>query len=325
MWKYYLIGIFFSIAALWIFFTQAPPDQMLTAFAHMKAWYLIPVIIIYLFNYVIRAIRWKYLMKPVGDIPFKPLFSSVMLGFLANNILPAHLGEVVRAVVIGRSQNVSISASMATIVMERVYDGLTILLMLLIVVFFMDVPDWLRLGGWAGLAFFGGFLVLLQAFRWQRERSLKVLAAILKPLPEKWSEKVIATADAFTQGLAITSAKDLLMVGVLSIALWANLIAWAWLLMPAFSIYLGPIYAIFIEVVLALALVIPAAPGFVGTFHLGAQMCLVGFGISENVAGSYAMMLWLTHFVPTTLVGLYYLKRAGMSLSSLTKYRDQSS
>ncbi len=325
MWKYYIIGILFSIAALWIFFTQAPPDQMLAAFAHMKAWYLIPVIAIYLFNYAIRAYRWKYLIKPVGDIPFKPLFSAVMLGYLANNILPAHLGEIVRAVVIGRSEKISISASMATIVMERVYDGLTILLMLLIVVFFMDVPDWLRLGGWAGLAFFGGVLVVLQAFRWQKERSLKVLALLLRPLPHKWSKKILNTTEAFAQGLAISSAKDLLMVGVLSIALWANLTVWAWLLMPAFSIHLGLINAIFIEVVLALALVIPAAPGFVGTFHLGAQMCLVGFGISDSVAGSYAMMLWLTHFVPTTIVGLYYLRQTGMSISSLTKYKEQAS
>lgn len=324
MWKYYIIGILFSIAALWIFFTQAPPDQMLAAFAHMKAWYLIPVVAIYLGQYAIRALRWKYLMKPLGDIPFKPLFVSVMLGFLANNVLPAHLGEIVRAVVIGKSEDVSISASMATIVMERVYDGLTVLLMLLIVVFFMDVPDWLRLGGWAGLAFFGGVLLILQAFRWQRQRSLKVLAAVLRPLPEKWSTKILATADSFTQGLAITSAKDLLMVGVLSIVLWGTLTLWAWMLMPAFSISLSPIHALFVEVVLALALVIPAAPGFVGTFHLGAQMCLVGFGVTDSVAGSYAMMLWLTHFVPTSIVGLYYLKQAGMSISSLTKYRDQA-
>lgn len=318
MWKNYLIGLVISVATLVVFFNQASPSQIWQAISQVDLWWLMAALVVYLSGFVLRTLRWRYLLKPMGDVSFMSLLSAMMLGFLGNNILPAHLGEVIRAMIIGRTEKISVSATMATVVMERIYDGLTILLLLGVVLLFMDVPPWVRMGGWTGLAFFGGLMALLQAFRWQRQRSLRLLAFLLRPLPDRLSTRALGMAESFAEGLAVAKAADLLFVAFYSLALWVILSICAWFLMLAFGLKLGLLTAVFMEVMVALALIIPAAPGFVGTFHMGAQMSLVMVGVNPDMAGSVAMLLWLVHFIPTTLIGLYFLKKSGMSWAALS-------
>jgi len=309
---------------VWLFVKMVPVEQMGATLAHMKLIYLLPNLVLYVASYALRAVRWHYLMRPVARVPFRPLFSALMIGFLGNNLLPAHLGEVVRAYVLGRSQGVSSSATFATVVMERVYDGLTVLLLLLVVLVFMDLPsgrvagagltvEHLRMAGWAGLGLFGGLLVVLQLFRWQRARALKVTRLLLRPLPRRLADKVLAFVDAFADGLALSRAGDLAFIALYSLAVWLCLGVWAWSMFPAFGMHLGLMSGLLMEVVVALALLIPTAPAFFGTFHLAAAATLAFMGADPAVAGSYAMALWLVHFVSTTLIGMYYLWREGLS------------
>jgi len=336
MWKHYLIGLLVSLAAVYFFFKAAPPEQMLASLGQLNPWWLIPATVVYIISYAFRAVRWHYLMLPVGRVRFRPLFAALMIGFLGNNILPAHLGEVVRAVVLGRTENVSKSATMATVVLERVYDGLTVLFLLLVVLLFVDLPAGhvegslittanLRTAGWLGLALFAGLLVVLQAFRWQRKASLKFMAWLLRPLPERFSAKLLNAADSFADGLALARARDLAWIGFYSLCTWVVLALWAWMFILAFGINLGFMAGVLMEVVLALALLIPAAPAFVGTFHLAAAATLAFMGANPGVAGSYAMVLWLDHFVSTTVLGVYYLWRLGLGWRSLTGQQPKAS
>ncbi|MCF8031583.1 MAG: flippase-like domain-containing protein [Desulfarculaceae bacterium] len=329
MWKQYLVGLLVSVAAVYFFFKAAPPSQMLASLDQLNPWWLIPGTLVYIGSYCFRAMRWHYLMRPVAKVRFRPLFAALMIGFLGNNILPAHLGEVVRAVVLGRTEQVSKSATMATVVLERVYDGLTVLLMLLVVLLFVDLPTGqvegslittanLRTAGWLGLVLFAGLLIALQAFRWQRAASLRFMTWILKPVPERFSSKLLAGIDSFADGLALARVGDLIGIGVYSLLTWLTLALWAWLFMLAFGIHLDFMAGVLMEVVLALALLIPAAPAFVGTFHLAAAATLAFMGANPGVAGSYAMVIWLDHFVSTTLLGIYYLWRLGLGWGTLT-------
>jgi glycosyltransferase 2 family protein len=329
MWKHYLIGLLISLAAIYLFLQAAPPGEMLSALGQLNVWYLLPATIIYIVSYVFRAIRWHYLMLPIAKVKFGPLFSALMIGFLGNNILPAHLGEVVRAIVLGKSQNVSKSATMATVVLERIYDGLTVLFMLLLVLLFVDLPSGqvegslittgnLRTAGWLGLALFAGLLIVLQAFRWQRAVTLKLVAWCLRPVPDRLSLRVINACDAFADGLAVSRVRDLAWIGFYSLLTWGTLALWAWVFILAFGLNLGFVAGVLMEVVLALALLFPAAPAFVGTFHLAAAATLAFMGANPGVAGSYAMVLWLNHFVSTTLLGMYYLWKTGLGWGALT-------
>jgi uncharacterized protein (TIRG00374 family) len=328
MWKHYLAGGLISLAAVYFFLRAVPLAEMGRALAGMKLIYLLPCLALYIVSYVFRALRWHYLMRPVARVSFKPLFAALMIGFLGNNILPAHLGEFARAFVLGRHEKVSASATFATIVLERVYDGLTVLFLLLLVLLFMDLPegrvagsvitlDGLRLAGWLGLLLFAGLLVLLQALRWQRQRCLRLCGYCCRPLPARWGERLVSMLDAFADGLSLARASDLCFVALYSLLTWVLLGLWAWSLFPAFGLSLGPMAGMLMEVVVALALLIPSAPAFVGTFHLAAAATLGFMGAAAGIAGSYAMALWLVHFVSTSLLGLFYLWRLGLGLSAL--------
>lgn len=329
MWKQYLIGLAVSLAALYFFFRATSLQDMAHAFSRMDLVWLLPNLALVALAFFLRTPRWQVLMRPVARLGLGRLFQALMVGFLANNILPAHLGEVVRAFAVGRNTTTGTSAVLATIVLERIFDGLTVLLMLLLVLLFLDLPqgavagsylslESLRWGGWVGLALFLGLLAVLQLFRWQREAGLRVLGKVLRFLPETLQQRCLGAADSFCQGLALSRPRDLALTGLYSLVVWGTYGLWAWSLLPAFGISTGFWSALLVEVVIALALIIPAAPGFVGTFQLAASSSLVLLGVDAGLAASYAMMLWLVHFVFTTIVGLWCLWRLGMGWSVLT-------
>lgn len=307
---------------------------MAEAFGQMHAVYLLPCAAFYLAHYVFRALRWGRLLRPMARVGFVPLLAAMLIGFLGNNLLPAHLGEVVRAYVLGRSQGVSKSSVFATVVLERVYDGLTVLFFLLLVLLFMDMPKGgseaaggmtvgvLRSAGWVGLVVFAGLMAGLQLLRWQRPRMLTALAWCLKPLPERLRDKALHMAHAFAEGLAVAKASDLLWVVVHSLLTWLFLALYAWSLFPAFGLKLGILAGLLMEVVISLALLIPAAPGFLGTFHLAAAFTLGYLGADGAVAGSYAMALWLVHFISTSLLGLVMLWKQGLGWRALSGKLD---
>ena len=329
MWKHYLVGLAISLAAGWLFLQAVDFSQMGQALASMHPVWLIPCAVFYVTSYLFRAKRWHYLMLPVAKVAFRPLFSALMIGFLGNNLLPAHLGEFVRAYVLGRDQGVSKSAVFATVVLERVYDGLTVLFLLMIVLLFMDLPEQgaagshitaqgLRTAGWAGLALFAGLMAALQLLRWQRDRALAVCRFCLRPLPDRLTAKGLEMVAAFADGLALSRPRDLVGIITHSLLVWIFLGLYAWSLMPAFGLNLGPLAGLLMEVVVALALLIPSAPAFLGTFHLAAAFTLGYMGADAGVAGSYAMVLWLVHFVCTTLIGAWCLWREGLGWRTLS-------
>ncbi len=330
MWKHYLIGLLISLGAAWFFLRVVDLGQMGQALASMELVYLLPCAGLYLLSYVFRALRWGYLMRPVAKVRFYPLFAALLIGFLGNNLLPAHLGEVVRAYVLGRSEGVSKSAVFATIVLERVYDGLTVLFYLLVVLLFMEMPKGggeaaggmtvgaLRTAGWLGLAVFAGLMAGLQLLRWQKERMLRLLAWCLRPAPERLREKAQEMAGSFAEGLALARPADLLWTLLHSLLTWLFLGLYAWSLFPAFGLKLGILAGLLMEVVVALALLVPSAPAFLGTFHLAAAFTLGYLGADGAVAGSYAMALWLVHFVSTTLLGFILLWKQGLGWRALS-------
>ncbi len=330
MWKQYLAGLIVSAGAVYLFLSVVDLGQMAHALSQMHAVYLLPCAALYIASYIFRALRWRHLMLPVARVGFWPLLAALFIGFLANNILPAHLGEVVRAYLLGRDQGVKKSAVFATIVLERVYDGLTVLFLLMLVLLFMDLPDrgvegsllttrGLHAAGWLGFLLFAGLMAGLQLLRWQRARMLGWLAFGLRPLPDRLAARLLDMAASFADGLEVSRARDILWVVAHSLLIWLCLGLWAWSLFPAFDLRLGFMAGLLLEVVVALALLIPAAPAFLGTFHLAAAFTLGYLGASTGVAGSYAMVLWLVHFVTTNLMGLYFLWRQGLSWRSLSR------
>jgi uncharacterized protein (TIRG00374 family) len=329
MWKHSLIGLLISASAGWLFLRFVDFAQMSQTLAVMNPWWLLPCLAFYVISCVFRTFRWHYLIRSIASVRFYPLFAALFIGFLGNNILPAHMGEVVRAYVLGRTERVSKSSIFATVVLERVYDGLTVLFLLMLVLLFMDLPEGgsaasggitianLRTAGWLGLAVFAGLMLGLQLLHWQRARMLSLLSFCLRPLPEHLALKSLEMAGAFADGLALSNATDLLGIVLHSLLTWGFLGLYAWSLFPAFDLDLGIMAGMLMEVVVALALLIPSAPAFLGTFHLAAAFTLDYLNADAGQAGSYAMVLWLVHFVSTTGIGLIMLRRQGLGWGAL--------
>ncbi|MFH0924545.1 MAG: lysylphosphatidylglycerol synthase transmembrane domain-containing protein, partial [bacterium] len=135
-----LIGIIISAFFLFLFLFKVDYHKLWLAFKEVEYIYLLPLLILQVISYMVRALRWKYLMSSIKEIRFRSLFSATVVGFMANNLFPLRVGEFIRAYFIGTKENISKSASFATIILERLFDGFTILLFLLLVLFFLPLP-----------------------------------------------------------------------------------------------------------------------------------------------------------------------------------------
>lgn len=328
MKKRYLLGLAVSIAALWVFFAKIPLAEMTGLLRQMDTRLLLPSILAYCLSYVARTLRWQVLLSPLGQTPFGQTLSALVVGFMGNNLLPAHLGEFIRAYMLKKERGYAMSGTMATIVLERVFDGLTALLLLVIALMFMPMPqtvsdsfitvETLRGAGWVGGLLFGGLLVMLQLFRSRTQWSLRILKRLLAPLPPRLSETLLAMVGTFSQGLNCVSIPKLISVTAFSIITWALICLHTWFVFPAFGLDLDFYAAMLVQVILVLAMLIPASPGAIGTYHLAAASMLIFLGAQGGLAGSIAMVLWLIHFIVTNAAGLFFLWKSGVRLATVS-------
>jgi len=136
----WLIGIAISVALLFFLFFGIDYRQFLRALQGARYWYAVPIIGLLFLGCYLRALRWRWIMLPVKPIPVYHLFTAVVIGYMANDLLPARAGELVRAHVVGSRDKVSRATAFATIVVERLFDGLSVLVVMVLVLFRVRVP-----------------------------------------------------------------------------------------------------------------------------------------------------------------------------------------
>jgi len=341
-WKFW-IGILISGIFIFWFIQGLDFKEMWDALRQMNYFYIIPALISFYLQFAIRAERWKFLLYPIKKIGHYSCFVAVIIAFMATNILPMRAGEFVRAIVIGKREEISITSSFATVVVERILDMFTIVFMLgLLLTFFpfdkyppqpmeklskpmqevvaLCSPDRLRTFGftWLWISIFSiGVLFLLLTYR---EQTLKIMSKILKPIPSRISERLLGMMDSFSNGLgSLKNGTHLLIIIFYSCLLWFIIGLGPWILYFAFDIVL-PWYSCFlIIVILAFAVTLPQAPGFLGVFQFACAAALILIGVPENVAKTLSIVLWALGFFPVIILGFIYLFIGKMSLSQLLK------
>src|SRR5262245_8813780 len=125
-WQFW-VGVFISIVFIWLALRGLKLNEFWSAVQQANYWWLIPGIGVYFIGVWVRAWRWHYLLKPIKEIPTKTMFPITTIGYMGNNIYPARAGEVLRAVILKRKEGVPVSASLATIIVERLFDGVVML------------------------------------------------------------------------------------------------------------------------------------------------------------------------------------------------------
>jgi uncharacterized protein (TIRG00374 family) len=285
-------------------------------------WWVLPGVAVYFVGVWARTWRWHYLLRPIQTIPLKELWPVVVIGYMGNNIYPFRIGELLRAYVLKKEKDVSMSASIATILVERIFDGLVMLIFVFIgLPLVPGLPDWLRQTVvLASIAFFGALIVfLVMAARPQNTRRLYHWA-FTRFLPHKIQAPFMSLADRFMEGLSsLSSLRDILMIFFTSLIIWLLETVKYWFVMYAFSFTVSFFVLMLMNGVVNLATTLPSAPGYVGTFDTPGIEVLKVFGVDPAVAAAYTLVLHAALWLPITLLGAYYMIREGLSWSDMDK------
>lgn len=325
-WKA-VVGILVSAVLLWFVFRGEDLGAILADIRQADPWLLLAAVVIVTMTYPIRALRWRVLLEPVQpDTGFGPRFAAVNIGFMANNLLPARVGEFARAYALSRLTPTTASGAFGTLVVERFLDAMTILLLTGLVLVAPSFPrDAAGDGGTLGLALRAGavgvailFLGLVILLIWPR-RVVALAERMARLLPGNLSRLIVDALEAFLEGLGVLQSPRLLLQAVAwSLFLWLWNSFGFWVAFLAFGIDQGFIAAIFVQSAVALFVAIPSAPGFFGTWHLAARVGLSDvYGVPVGQALSYAVGFHLGGFFPVTLLGLFYAWRLGLSLQEV--------
>jgi len=316
------IGIGISLFFLYILFREVRPDQLLAAISNIDYRYLLPALAFTMIGYYLRAVRWKYLLAPIKSTSMKNLFPSTIIGYMANNLLPARLGELVRAYVLGEKEGMDKSSVFATLVLDRLLDGFTVLILLVLTLLMLRLPEGmtgaqkgLEYGGYAAVGFYLLVILVLAVLKVWSTKAILFLEWALKPFPERFRNKAVVLAGSFVQGIRFSARPGEIMgLFVSSLLIWALAVWTVNLILLAFNIVLPVTAAMFILILIVFAVMVPASPGYVGTYHAACMYGLMAFNLPKEKALSVALIVHAMNFFPVTLLGLWYVIRDKISL-----------
>jgi uncharacterized protein (TIRG00374 family) len=318
------LGILISAVCVWLSMRDVRLAEVLHSLRKANYLGFVAVMMLTVGGFYLRAIRWRSLIDSPHRIGGHRLFSATMIGFMANNVLPFRLGEFIRPWALARSERLSKTTLIATVVVERAIDMITLLAILGIALAVHPISGDTE----AGRMTRGGATVLVVAcialtvFVIALERSERLAHAVIgrlsAPLPPRFRERATGALDHFVRGLGLFRDVPRLLwvfmlsfVMFLSFAVALNVSTWA----------LGidvPWYGgLIMLVITAIGIMVPAAPGYIGTLNLACVAGLALFGIGKDQAVPFSWFYWAGQWLPVTLLGLFYLQREGLSLGSL--------
>ncbi|MBN2373702.1 flippase-like domain-containing protein [bacterium] len=323
------IGILISGIFFFLFIRGMDIGKVWKATREANYFYVLLSLIVNTLIFLIRAERWKYLMDPIKRIRFSSLFSAECIGFMGNSLLPARAGEFIRAYIIGKREHVSKTSSFATIVIERLFDGLVLLFMLIVVVAIYPFPEdthgsyitvpFLKLAVVLTAFFYGLVISVLILLCWKpRNVWLVMNATLFKYLPQGFVSRIEIFYNSFVLGLeSLKRGRHMVSISIYSIFLWLVAALGFYLLFPAFSMPLSYFSSILVMVAVAIVVMLPSSPGYVGTFHLASSEALILLGVTVDKAKSFALVSHAVCIIPVVFMGLFYLSREQMSLAEI--------
>jgi uncharacterized protein (TIRG00374 family) len=331
-WQFWL-GVLISILFLWLALSGLKLGDFWGAVTKANYWWILPGIAVYFVGVWARAWRWHYLLGPIKKIPTHKMFPITTIGYMGNNIYPARAGEVLRAVILKRKEGVPVSASLATIIVERIFDGVVMLAFV-----FINLPELAKLTGssgfvgniqqaavWGTAAFIGALAIFLLAAMFPHTTARIGLWLIERLLPKKLHIKVISSMNKFLDGLAsLRSPFNVLMVFLTSVVIWLLETAKYWFVMHAFNFEVSFFALMLMNGIVNLATTIPSAPGYIGTFDAPGIAVLTAYGVEQATAAGYTLTLHVALWLPITLIGAWFLAREGIKWSDALRTETET-
>jgi uncharacterized protein (TIRG00374 family) len=326
LWKY-LLSILLTAGFLWLAFRGTDAEKLWSSLRSADYRWVVAYVILLFVSHLARAVRWRYLLEPVkGGIGVRNLFSSVMIGYMVNNLLP-RAGEIARPYAIGKLENLSKSAALGTIVVERIMDTFSFLILIVAIPLVYHGPvakafPWLHGAGVVLALVTAGLVAVLVAMMVRRDWTTKVLRIAGGVLPAKFARRLERIGHSFLDGfLFLTRPGRFFVVGILSVLVWSLYALMTYTALFAFglqdSVGLGG--AVVLLTIASIGVAIPT-PGATGSYHMFASQTLVRlFGVDQELALSFATVTHAAGFVSITLAGLLYLLRDHITVSEAMK------
>lgn len=339
--KHLIIGIFIILFSSYYAFKNVSLEELKSAFATVRYIYLIPAVLLVAMTFLFRAMRWHYLVGSIKEVKTSRLVSPMMVGFMGN-ILPARAGEFIRAYLLSKRENISFSASFATIFVERLMDMLIFLILLVGVIFFSAdtfaqgngggnhrLMGYMIQFGW--FSFIGSLAIFLFSalLQYKNEWAMSILNFLIKPLPSKWQGKIVKLVHSFTEGLKILKDIKAFMAALfLSVLVWTAAVAVYYPLFVAFGLESElPMItsALIVSLTVGIFISLFPSPAFLGSFQAACVVALHEiFGVQKAVAASYGIIAWLVAMGFIILVGAVFVVKDNISFSELATSKKQA-
>jgi len=283
---------------------------------------------------VIRSLRWRFLLEPLGRASFANAFRATAVGFAASSILPARAGEVIRPYFLARHENMTATGAFATIILERVLDVLTVLVLLASSVFVFDRgvgaanPTAFAAMKWAGATALGGSvaaLIVMFVLAGDPGRIGRWMNRLEQAVPSTLAGLIGRVAEKFSRGLgAVRRPGRLLVALVWSFPLWLSIAAGLWAVALAFHIDVPFTGSFLLVAVLVIGVAVPT-PGAIGGFHeayrLGATMF---FGAPDNAAVGAAIIAHLLSVGPALILGVFFAAQVGLNFAGMRRLAERA-
>lgn len=325
-WKTWL-GITISIAAIAVAVRGVEWSEVWPALARADRGILALIFVLSpIVNISVRAIRWKIFLRPAAPVSLAGATSATAIGLMANNVLPARVGEFVRAYALGRRERVPVTTAFGGLFLERLFDGLAVVSLLYAVTWMHEFPDWVATTVRIAFYLFLGALVFLLALVVRPAATVRLARGMSSRLTGRLEEPVERFLATLLDGFRLLRKPPLVLLSfVLALVQWCLLTGIYWLGLVAFGIVdgVGWIGAFFVNCVASLGVAVPSSPGFVGTFEAFIVKSLEVFDVDPTLAFTYAAGFHAVSFIPTTIVGLAYFLRTGFSWSELERSEEQ--
>ena len=315
-----VVGVIVSALGLWYAFHDLDLDALLLYIYDVDFYYILISMIIMVASVVIRAYRWKLILAPLQEFSFNPLFSSTMIGYFANAILPLRFGEILRGYALSQTNKISTSSAFGTIVLERLIDLMSLTVFMVFFAFFSPLMEW------SGNVLIGLILFTLGALLfiiWLGKSNSQFHKTVVhwKIFQTKTGHRILSSLENLLTGLtSIRQTKHLSLLICSSVLLWVMYYYSVDMVVRATGIDVSWVATGIVIIVTTLAIAVPSAPGYVGTYHAAAVYVLVNmFHVDLIESQAFSVLIHATGFIPLIIIGFVYF------LQSSINFRDVKS
>jgi len=312
------LGIATGLLFLWLALREANLAEIVDALSTAQWWQAGPFLVALFTFYWIKTARWRALLSPIRELPTRTLFPAVMIGYAGSTVLPMQLGELLRTYVTGRTHDLRVSAVLASILLERVFDLLTILVLLSAALLLGTTLSEAMLDASyliAGLVFVCVAIISFTIFR--PESFVKFCETLLMPLPQRLRASLLEQINLGTTGLASLRAPRLLRrVIVTSLAQWACMALCCYISLTALNIDVPLSAASIVLIFTVISVTLPTSPGFVGSIQLAYTLALAPYGVSAGIAFAASVFFHVLAYFSVLIVGFFFMYRFGYTFNA---------